>query len=916
MMPQVPFIGRETELAHIDRAIGEWGTRRIICIHAEGGIGKTRLLQEVRKRYIQSENNEHLIITDIIDFDDYTYHISQNVGRRIAQMTDEAVFEPYLRGLVDYRRMEESNISRERLTDEGKRINQVFVECFNKMTEQGRVVLLLDTTDKLEGTEVWDYMVRLGLYLHNVVVLVAGRNAESLWKQLYSQLNADVQLIRLPAFTSEASASYLQAKLESRYISLNPELAQKVILLAKGRPILIDLAVEWLARDIPPTWLMECDLEKLKSLSDDQRKGLQKEFERHLMHPIAEMRKPIERLLLTMARVYPLDVEGIVAMLSVSTEEAESLFEEVQGYVFVKSLPDGRISLHDEMRRMVNEYVWPDIDPDGDRQRRDSNRAIEYLDNKVHILHERIEQLRQQEKEAQRKKDGAEAYTAFVQREALEREMWVLEEQQLTHRLLVNVAQGIHTFITLFDKTTQEYRFSYREVLLTAVQACAKEFTPSQYYEVNRRKIEYLIDEGELEQAKALAAELRNRENLLPEQRIRVLLQSGDVEIRLRNFEEAVNFYEEAARICREHGFEKQLVRAEKGMGYGYRLMGYHDQAQIHYLQALKLALQSGDREQQALISNNIAFLHTLRPVTQDKALQMSDRAIEIWRELGYKRGLGIAYNTRACILYRFGRYDEALRYFELAISIFQPQNDWEWLSVVYSWRGVTYWAMARFYEPVQAQAPSLLDKARIDLETASDHLVPRDAPMTLNRLARVYRDLRQDEKAHKFAKESYDLALKARDRQYEVVALDTLARLALDWDTYGTLEEFEEKVKLYEQRYPKDQQDSVTLGRVYSHMAGLTLERNDPEKAIQYYERGFVLVALYSGYGWISLSDLLKRLERSIFVTSHHNVVDAKFIRRLGEILNNTWARENLDETAPEVLPIFARWQNWPEQS
>lgn len=915
-MPQVPFIGREVELTLIDGAIGEWGTRRIICIHAEGGIGKTRLLQEVRKRYTQPKNIKKLIVTDIVDFDDYAYHISQNVGRRIARMTDEVIFAPYLRGLVDFRRMEEGNISRERLADEGKRINQIFVECFNKMTEQQRVVLLLDTTDKLEGTEVWDYMVRLGLYLHNVVVLAAGRNAESLWKQLHPQLNADIQLIRLPAFTSEASESYLKAKLDSRYVPLDPQLAQKVLLLAKGRPILIDLAVEWLARDIPPDWLVECELEELESLSDDQRKELQKEFERHLMHPIADMRKSIERLLLTMARVYPLDMEGIVALLDVSIEETKSLFEEAQGYVFVKSLPDGRLSLHDEMRRMVNEHVWPDIDPDGDRQRRDSNRAIKYLNDKVNILNEHIEHLRQQEEEAQCKKDGAEAYNAFVQREALEREKWVLEEQQLTHHLLVSVDQGIHTFIALFDKTTQEYHFSYREVLLTAVQAFAKEFTLPQHYEVNRRKVEYLIDEGELEQAKALAAELRNQESLSPEQCIRVLLQSGDIEIRLRNFEGAIKFYEQALQICKEHGFERQLVQAEKGMGYGNRLMGYHNQAQSHYLQALKLSLRLGDREQQALISNNLAFLHTLRPITQDKALQMSDRAIEIWRELGHKyiRRLGAAYNTRACILYRFGRYDDALRYFELALDIFQPQNDWEWLSAVYSWRGVTYWAMARFHEPVRDQAPLLLDKARIDLETARDHLVPRDGPMTLNRLARVYRDLgpeRYDD-AKRLAEKSYELALEAGDRDYEVVALDTLARLALAEDASDTLEDFEAKVKSYVQRYPEEQRDKVTLGRLYSHMAGLALCQGKSEKAIDYYERGFVLVALYAGYGWISLSDLLKRLERSVFAKNRYNA-DTAFIRRLGETLNRAWVQEKLDETAPEVLPIFAYWQNWP---
>ena len=185
---------------------------------------------------------------------------------------------------------------------------------------------------------------------------------------------------------------------------------------------------------------------------------------------------------------------------------------------------------------------------------------------------------------------------------------------------------------------------------------------------MDRRRAEYLIADGELEKAKEIATELLERGDLSSEQRVRVLMQSCDVEIRVRNFEQAIEFYDEAAKICKETGLEKQLVQAEKGMGYGYRLLGYPNEAQGHYLQALKLALRLGDQQQQAIISNNLAFLHTLRPVTQDKALQMSDRAIELWHELGYKRGLGAAYNTRACILYRFGRYEELSFSFNLRL--------------------------------------------------------------------------------------------------------------------------------------------------------------------------------------------------------------------------------------------------------
>ncbi len=73
MQKQVPFINREDELALIDKLIKEWGTFRILCIEAPGGIGKTRLLQEVRKRYMTSDDTS-LLITDIIDFDDRRLH--------------------------------------------------------------------------------------------------------------------------------------------------------------------------------------------------------------------------------------------------------------------------------------------------------------------------------------------------------------------------------------------------------------------------------------------------------------------------------------------------------------------------------------------------------------------------------------------------------------------------------------------------------------------------------------------------------------------------------------------------------------------------------------------------------------------------------------------------------------------------
>ena len=72
-------------------------------------------------------------------------------------------------------------------------------------------------------------------------------------------------------------------------------------------------------------------------------------------------------------------------------------------------------------------------------------------------------------------------------------------------------------------------------------------------------------------------------------------------------------------------------------------------------------------------------------------------------------------------------------------------------------------------------------------------------------------RDLNRPDDARRLAEQSYILAQEARDRGYEVVALDTLARLALSANDSNALANFEQKVSSYEQRYPEEQQDSVT---------------------------------------------------------------------------------------------------------
>ncbi len=115
MPEQMPFIGREKELIRIEQLVKDWGTRRVLCIHGEGGVGKTRLLQEIRK---QHTDNPRLLVANIIDFDDRALHIIENVERQIMQNLGAKAIETYIRKRLDWHKMKLAGVSTEKLNQQ------------------------------------------------------------------------------------------------------------------------------------------------------------------------------------------------------------------------------------------------------------------------------------------------------------------------------------------------------------------------------------------------------------------------------------------------------------------------------------------------------------------------------------------------------------------------------------------------------------------------------------------------------------------------------------------------------------------------------------------------------------------------------------------------------------------------------
>ena len=900
MNTQIPFIDREEELARIDKMIVEWGKRYIICVNGHGGIGKTRLLQEVRRRYTTGDDAESLLLVpDIIDFDDRVNHISQNLGRKLAQMLDEKAFELYQRRLLDYRKMEMAGISSERLTQELEMIDQIFVGCFNEVAKKRRIVLLLDTVDAIVGKDVWNYLVRLGLYLSNTVLLIAGRNADKVWESLFSQLGSDVQCIDLPPLKEEASEEYLLKKQEMLRITLEKELAEKVLLLAQGRPILIDLAVEWRARHIPLEWLVESSLEELKTLSDDARKKRQEEFEYQLVRHIADTHRLIDWVILLMSRVYPLDMEMIRDLLRVPKDKADELFEQAQGYAFVKTLPDKRISLHDEMRRMVNDHVWPEVDRDGDRRRSDSKLVVEYLEGEIDTLKNRVSQLETKEKDSY-DNDSEQALISFIEREKLERDLWVLEGQRLDHILFIDLNEGIKLFATLFDEATKTYRFSFRESLIAQIQQFTKQLSPEQLYVLNSRRVKYLLDDSQYSQAKELATEIIASETILPVQQVDMLIQHGNIVIRLGHLDEGVSDFERAVDISKQYNLREWFAPALNALGWGHRLEGHYDKAKKYYQEALQYSIREGDKLRQAWILNNLAFVYG-QQARYSTALALCEQASKLWHEIGNTRGLGALYEAYGVINTVQGLFDDSLSYYKLALDIFEPNDDREWLSKVYAGRGLTY------------RLSGNLDAAEKELNRALEIDLKRDRPMILHRMAHVYLERGDIEKANSLFQQSYQDSLDSSDGDHELNNLGDMAGIAVSNQKYEQLDEFVERYHHYKQRWPDLDYPRIE-GMLLKHLGDLAvgLTPDNISQACKYYQDAFPLLAKYETYKAYTVQSQLAALEYHLGILS----VPRQARVALGKLLYETWKEKDLSEDHPEGLSFFMLWMEEGDQN
>lgn len=903
------FIGREEELKLIDELVNEWGTLRLLYIDGPGGIGKTRLLQEVQRRY---RGHEHLLIpNDLMDFANRSLHIGVNVGRWIATQFGKNWFSDYLREIDDLSQLEMAGVSQERQAEQVRRTIEIYLACHNRIAKQKRMIFLVDTMEALYNLDALGILVQMTLRTKNTLWIISGRGADKAYNSL-AHYNVDTQTRRLcvlkPFSGKEADAYFEQTEI-GEYI--DDEMREKIRLLSNGRPVMIDLAIDWLEWQMPLPELVDmpvATLEFLANTKTDQWNKLQEEFEGELVRRIQSLAEPEDSIILDMAHLYHYFNADILSYLSgLSAQESKEALADLARLTFVKPKPEGEYALHDEMRRLVNQHVWPFIDPIGTERRDLDLRMASYYQQKLSQLEARLQAVREKLIKAETAGWMAEVFRLRDENLETENQKLLRQAELLFHTLRVDPLQGYQLFVELFDGTSRENRYVLAERMLSQItdNEFKDQFSGEERYGIEIRRVKYLLPQLRVAEGQEILHNLMADYADGGERELDMLTRLANCARLLGSLPQAIEYIERAVAICEA---EAKIMAQWGGRiintaGRMYRLMGKWDKAREYYRRSIDLLI--GDRKNQAELAiayNNIGYVIGLQS-NYDSALKYSRRALRMQDPFDLKPDLARTHNTLG-ILYR-GKMDYAssLKHTNQALDIFYSLEDEEWIAKVRAERGITRWYMGDL-----SQAKADLEKS---YQICLEECLQIDLPQIMHAKARLAWQVEEIEQAEQLFHQSAEIGRQVSDYQQAVNSRQGLVELyyaiGCEHHKEGDFEKRDEWYGKAEAMAAQWKNEFEHKGYYFPLYAGsrqrilgnIAYDRADYERALQKYLDAYPRLATRGGYSKYMFPEELDLLQERI------DQLPPQLALAWCDRIQEEWQKRDLARDFPEMITV-----------
>lgn len=384
VLRQGKLIGRREQLDKIKAAITETGSH-VFFLTGEGGIGKTRLQQEIGQhvKTLQAEDeNSRLLWSGIIDLYHSDMHSNSRIEQALIKQLDEKhdFFQVYEQKRQAFEKQRLAGLMGTDLERAREELTKAFIHGFNRLTAAYRVVLAFDTLELVqyessivselceveeETSSVKNWLLEQVGQMKNSVIIFAGRphtRVQADFERYFQNKACDYDELFVERFGFDETREYLY-ELANRYDvlgnSLNSTTIQQIYQGAdNGRPIYISLAADLLSfgeeiSDLFPPTETTADENYLKQLRQYIARrlltlpGIQGFIVRYL----AIARQGLDEALLEFL------LEGQYAF-----SEIQQAMEQMRAYTFVKTHPHNpdQLFLHDEVYDILDEFHLDD----------------------------------------------------------------------------------------------------------------------------------------------------------------------------------------------------------------------------------------------------------------------------------------------------------------------------------------------------------------------------------------------------------------------------------------------------------------------------------------------------------------------------------------------------------------------------
>lgn len=680
-LPEV--VGREDVLTLIMTAIPPQELK-VFYLWGHGGIGKTRLEQEVLER-ARKNAEDAIIFSEPIDLYHYPTHSIEGLMRAVRAVLPPQARSRYFADYDDdlsraFHAQQQGNTERAAYWQQKARTD--FGQGFRALCKAHPVVMAFDTLEVLGRIDpehkVLGWLCELlRSAVGRVTVLVAGRPCATVEAFLRQQLGDSLVSVEVGALSEKAVSDYLdvlarqleqqgQTRLSSRLKNLNSEDRKRIHLLTAGRPILIALLNDLFlsAGDLPEVFCVPLDT--LKALPPEQLEEQQKKARDAILERLWQLREPWRSTLLALAITRKGMTPALLSALQeIDAQEAEERLERLTHLTLIKRRPfesELRVYLHDELYAMLDESY-----PNPDTRATYLAKITDWYETRRQTL---VDQIRKADPDS--RKASLQAWLQQVQQVQIEQVHYLLRKdwREGLGRFVEYSIDAFTDWNLLLDFYLQSEVRDHLETFVQDEQARAAitwELTLAQVRSLMLRK-------EEKTKAYTLLDELATTQAPDAIQKAHHLLWTGVARLEQAQYQEATRAFTQVEALLPPSTDNRWVLRIKsslyKNWGYALRLQYKNRHAAEAYCKAIPAIRKLDNRYELADLLKNLAFCLAESGEAR-KALTLVQDALDRARREGATYLEGLTLNTLALVLIRLGLPEEAATYAQQAFEVF-----------------------------------------------------------------------------------------------------------------------------------------------------------------------------------------------------------------------------------------------------